>query len=75
MKTDGQQVRGDRMEHPTDDRPVEKPLLTDSERIEQAGLESFPASDAPSWNSGVDRPRVRPRTAAPPAVYRGLPEE
>jgi hypothetical protein len=36
--------------------PAHRPLLTDDERIEQAGEESFPASDAPSWTLGLDRP-------------------
>lgn len=29
--------------------------LTDDERVEQAGLGSFPASDPPSWTSGRER--------------------
>src|SRR4051794_26585821 len=38
-----------------------RPFLTDDERIEQAGEESFPASDAPSWTVRVDRPRPKRR--------------
>ena len=35
--------------------PTSTPALTDDERVELAGLGSFPASDPPSWTSGRER--------------------
>ena len=42
-----------------DDPAVVEGTRTTSEAIEEADVESFPASDSPSWNSGGDPAIIR----------------
>ena len=50
QQKDWQRERGGRIDPLRDPEPP----LDDDKRVDQAIAESFPASDAPSYNSGVD---------------------
>jgi hypothetical protein len=51
-RSDWQEERGGAIDGP--DKPDTDHPLTDDERVDEAIAESFPASDPPSYNSGVE---------------------
>jgi len=56
----------DKPQDPKSDKPVKTPASkTPVDPVEESSNESFPASDAPSWNSGHEEevPRKRGKTA------------